>query len=801
MSRPFNYRCPRILLLSSFFTWAGGDSDSKILSGSWSDFKIRSPTICAAEEYLLENSFYHMLRSSGLDGCIVGMGLVYGGSGYDMEELFRTMWSADSSTSTPVLSTTEGESVVPMIHFQDLADLLLHLVEGGCASLNASLESPVVFIPATDLSTTSMKKIFEIASHTTRSNSHFTSQAEAMEVLLIHPQRMKWICDFPSFTGDMYEALHFELHFESGMSAHFPEMWQEFLTAHSLELCTVIIAGPPRVHKSNLALSISSNLEVPYIDVSGAIKYVMAALESPSTATDKAVTNKEVKSREGAKRSAKSPALSAEKSIRGDIVSVTTGVPSDDKKELSPPLFLPDPTKAMSTELLKSVKKRLEKALESSQKNNKKFKDEITENNPYPDVLCRTLPAPLVRLCLSATIRSDLDCLRRGYVLDAWDWAVQGLADMKQVVGDKDKDDFVLDPALSSTTTSYGSQQGSRPGTSQSIRYQYPEMLIEITTPDNIVINKLQCTLLGLPIGSPMPPKFPKEHMAAVKELESRQTTYNALMELLDKSETPVNNDMSHKGVIELADHVHIVRVDTMIVSIDQITTDTRGYMEKKHGPIGWLNPKPLLKYNNAKSIMYEDGFIVGKPLEIIPGKEMSGADSPFPFSANSPFSPNPLMRQMSAGQEKWSASSLETKYTEKATAGSMRGLRGGSETMISISGDGEKSALLPPIPPKRNEIEVINENINRLEGKDQQTVLTHCGVYQDFLVNNVLPHIAEAMIIIAKDKPEDPIGFLANFLSTRGEQLEKDACAQALEKFQEALSLAEELDRDFEIE
>lgn len=88
LSRPFNYRRPRVILLSSFFTWAGGKHEHKI-AGSWNDFKARVPVIGAAEEYLLENGFYDMLTSTGADACIVGLGLVYGGSGFDMEDLFR----------------------------------------------------------------------------------------------------------------------------------------------------------------------------------------------------------------------------------------------------------------------------------------------------------------------------------------------------------------------------------------------------------------------------------------------------------------------------------------------------------------------------------------------------------------------------------------------------------------------------------------------------------------------------------------------------------------------------------------
>jgi len=63
--------------------------------------------------------------------------------------------------------------------------------------------------------------------------------------------------------------------------------------------------------------------------------------------------------------------------------------------------------------------------------------------------------------------------------------------------------------------------------------------------------------------------------------------------------------------------------------------------------------------------------------------------------------------------------------------------------------------------------------------------------------VVNVLPHLADGMVRVAREAPEDPILFLVNFLRERGVRLEEDTKASALEKFKDALSLAEEMDRE----
>lgn len=254
LSRPFNYRRPRVILLSSFFTWAGGKHEHKI-AGSWNDFKARVPVIGAAEEYLLENGFYDMLTSTGADACIVGLGLVYGGSGFDMEDLFRQIWSSNNANNT-VLSTSDGNAIVPMIHCDDLGRLLCRLVEEGCTTSSG----PIGFVPATDLSEFTMKEMLDMVAKKSNSTINFTTPAQAMDILLLHTERMIWACNFPVFHGTVFSNLNFTLKFHSGMSLAFPSLWEEFVQAHTLVPCTVVVAGPPRSQKTNLAMSIAKKV-------------------------------------------------------------------------------------------------------------------------------------------------------------------------------------------------------------------------------------------------------------------------------------------------------------------------------------------------------------------------------------------------------------------------------------------------------------------------------------------------------------------------------------------------------------
>lgn len=63
-------------------------------------------------------------------------------------------------------------------------------------------------------------------------------------------------------------------------------------------------------------------------------------------------------------------------------------------------------------------------------------------------------------------------------------------------------------------------------------------------------------------------------------------------------------------------------------------------------------------------------------------------------------------------------------------------------------------------------------------------------------MVSNVLTHIAEAMIHIARMKPDDPIAYMHEFLLDRGQKIQADAEASAFRNFIEPLS--EEEVQDF---
>lgn len=82
---------PNIIIITSLLTWCG-EVSSKSITYSDTDFCSRVPLHYARKSYDLENALWNAsLDSRPGDGCtyFVGIGLIYGGSGWDFEDSLR----------------------------------------------------------------------------------------------------------------------------------------------------------------------------------------------------------------------------------------------------------------------------------------------------------------------------------------------------------------------------------------------------------------------------------------------------------------------------------------------------------------------------------------------------------------------------------------------------------------------------------------------------------------------------------------------------------------------------------------
>ena len=85
-----------------------------------------------------------------------------------------------------------------------------------------------------------------------------------------------------------------------------------------------------------------------------------------------------------------------------------------------------------------------------------------------------------------------------------------------------------------------------------------------------------------------------------------------------------------------------------------------------------------------------------------------------------------------------------------------------------------------------------INEELATLGSDDRRVLLNKCETLKTFLGISVLPHLAKGMIKIARESPDDPIKFLANFLKEMGDEEEVKEGHVARKEFYSKLADAE---------
>jgi hypothetical protein len=164
------------------------------------------------------------------------------------------------------------------------------------------------------------------------------------------------------------------------------------------------------------------------------------------------------------------------------------GVPvSDDPIEIID-YILPESIYAIPTDILNSTKQALDKAMESILNDKKGSKSKTVDHSTVVKVqitetICRkSLPIDIIRMCILATINSDTLCIRRGYIMDAWDWAIQNVSDIRQVMNvitdDSSKAQILSRPSTSDVTSKVEVQSPS-PKKIQD-KSSFPNLLVEL---------------------------------------------------------------------------------------------------------------------------------------------------------------------------------------------------------------------------------------------------------------------------------------------------------------------------------
>ena len=210
MSSSQAVKAPRIVFLSSLLTWAGKSFhqfDEQQLEGL---FWKREPLPGSHDLYSFENKLM-TAAAAGADVTIVGLGLVYGGKGEDMETIFKQIWNYGIGSGTAKVklqSMLGGDNKVPMMHYQDLAKLILKAIEGELSGQQ--------FLPASDCSNLSLNYIIAaVLSHVNGSSVEASEGIEcaSQEEILLGmvdeasslPKPLIWSTDL-SFSSSVVQA-------------------------------------------------------------------------------------------------------------------------------------------------------------------------------------------------------------------------------------------------------------------------------------------------------------------------------------------------------------------------------------------------------------------------------------------------------------------------------------------------------------------------------------------------------------------------------------------------------------------
>lgn len=84
---PYMMNNNRVLFLTSFLTW-GGKKFNNCIYDIDKEFGRRVPLRSVTSTYFLENRI-HAVSTEKKNSCLIGIGVVYGGGGCDLESLFR----------------------------------------------------------------------------------------------------------------------------------------------------------------------------------------------------------------------------------------------------------------------------------------------------------------------------------------------------------------------------------------------------------------------------------------------------------------------------------------------------------------------------------------------------------------------------------------------------------------------------------------------------------------------------------------------------------------------------------------
>jgi hypothetical protein len=744
---------PRIILLSSLMTWCG----SRIFFDSMTmnveeAFQKRSPLPGMHELYSIENRYMQLLQSQKLasfEFSCVGLGLLYGGGGYDMSDIFKSMWEYGMGTDEIKLhSLIKGATKVPMIHYKDLVTILKILL---------SSDTVPAFVPASDCCDKTLKELsIDMMMNTNQMSREESSkfitcctQEEVLQSIVnancIFPNTLLWSADMTVTNEYMTSKLGDTFIVENSLTNSMPNVWDEYLKAHQLSAVSAIVAGNPKSGKTSVAKAMVESFKCQYVTLPAAIMYVLK-------------------------------------------VTVTDG----DSK--------------LKEELYAIVEASLAEGKKAPKKGEEPEPTEVDpETLELTDALLDKISPELKRRALAFMIRKEPTCARKGYVMDIWETELlteyahfeeifKTRVEVVEPVATEGEDEGNAedgggeekkDPDVEEEKKEEGGGGGADGATAEGETFvneeslwMLPDLFVELQCSDD-ASNQRLLTEVGFPDGDLK--KAPKDVQAQVKSFGDAVSAYRAMMvdipippkedpitegeaivEATEESKDAAEGEkeatddvappefiVSHQlliAIFEQKPEAQIKRINASEVSIEDCTKPAASALLGAHGKVGWLSQ--------------EEMDIIGFPVVI----EETGT--------------------------KEQISEEETAEVEEESKGN-----NASQEMTYISLMDEKLPIeieLENNPctedPKKEMLALLQE----IQEDMRADIIGEANAYQTYLLNTVMVELSKGIVNIVENGPEDPILSLADHLWEAGEKLERDAETEAREKFDTELAEAE---------
>jgi hypothetical protein len=699
--------------------------------------------------------------AKGVDASVIGVGSVYGGSGYDLEYIFRALWT---DRMLKVETPLQGENYVPMVHVDALGALLLQRVSSGAGG------TANTYVAAVDgYSGTIGSFLKSIAAAYDATVDFLPTRVKVIDDIMTSPANALWnqnmLFKSPAATADADPA--------SGSTVDARALWEEFLRGNDLTPCTMVVAGPPAPFKSDLCKAVSRHLSLAHVTVTSAVEFIKAHVELESGPM---LSEKETDA-------AAAPAAAdtaAESPTEGEAAAAAAAA-------------------AVPKSALGQLQDALSAELEAAYVPAKGGPTYDFATIAVTSELALKLTPELLRRCVAA----QLEASRKGYCLDLWTadlgTSVEDLqsfcprtvlpavsavgvaatgkgAEGKTLTADADAPASNA-PPVTDAAAAAPAAEGEEIAVAEvapEVQYSYslPQVVMEVQAGAEEMV-AAWAAAAGIDTTNP---KLGKEEAASLADVKGKVDAYTAaLVDIpmpavseVKEGDEAVKAAGETPGAVSAAEAVAEAETET------EVAPQVAAYLRTSH--TGVLAMAEAGTYAVARVDAVAAAFDVAA-LAVTVGEKVLAARGPVGWALEHPLEPQPepeVEIEAEAPIPVTAAAVEETPATEATVPALPAPTSTPTPESAAAASAPNAAAALAGLDPKK-----------------RAALLSKTARLEEYLVSNIGTHLAEVMVAIERERPEDPLAYLISFLESRSRELEVVGEQAARDRFEAVLAQA----------